>query len=92
MRRKIRSIAVAAGLAVSALSVPLVTAAPAEATSSQCINYLGIKGYVIGPKVRSNCKKAAHDNRYSDNARKNLRKIGVSAKHAERAVDYAMSG
>ncbi|GHH31307.1 hypothetical protein [Streptomyces rubradiris] len=92
MKRRLQRIAVASGLAVSVVVVPVAVAAPAQANTSQCVNYLYSKGYVIGPKVKKNCKKAASDFWYLDDARRNLRKLGVKKKHAERAVQYAYFG
>ncbi|GGX54896.1 hypothetical protein [Streptomyces fructofermentans] len=45
----------AAGLTAAAVVVPLMTAAPAQASAADCRNYLASRGYVVGPKVTAAC-------------------------------------
>ncbi len=57
MRRRLQSFVVTAGLLVSAVAIPVATAAPADATAKSCRSYLQSKGYIVGPKVKNICKE-----------------------------------
>ncbi|MGW7405687.1 hypothetical protein ACWGI9_18430 [Streptomyces sp. NPDC054833] len=60
-RLKSKRLLAAASVVVAAGVVPLVTATPASANQSSCVNYLGNLGiYRIGPKVKSACKLGEH--------------------------------
>ncbi|MFE0824700.1 hypothetical protein ACFW47_33960 [Streptomyces sp. NPDC058796] len=90
MRRKIQSIMVATGLAVSALSVPLITATPASAATVHCKDYLKRQGYLVGPKVTKACKVAADGGAFQAwVCESRLKQIGVHRSHAERACYFA---
>ncbi|MDG5807757.1 hypothetical protein P9869_34920 [Streptomyces ossamyceticus] len=56
---KIKRVLAAMGVVAAAGIVPLVTAAPAHASQTQCVNYLRDKHYVIGPRVRAACDYGA---------------------------------
>jgi uncharacterized membrane protein len=49
----------AVGVVAAAGVMPLVTATPASADQVSCANYVGSKGYAVGPKVRSACSAGA---------------------------------
>jgi hypothetical protein len=51
----------AVGVVAAAGVMPLITATPASAAQSTCVNYVGSKGYLIGPKVRFACSAGAID-------------------------------
>ncbi|GHG82089.1 hypothetical protein GCM10017674_03440 [Streptomyces gardneri] len=46
---------VAACIAAAAGILPVAAAAPAQATTIQCLTWLDFKGYIVGPKVRTAC-------------------------------------
>lgn len=50
-----KSLLTAASLLAAVGVVPLVMATPASATPRACENYVGNKGYIVGPKVRQAC-------------------------------------
>lgn len=50
-----RSLA-AVGLVVAGTAVPLMTAAPAQATAAQCTSYLQSKGYLVGARIKHGCE------------------------------------
>ncbi|MFD5751736.1 hypothetical protein [Streptomyces sp. NPDC127033] len=52
---KMKRALVALAMTVGAVGVPMVTATSAQATQSQCTNYLTSKGYLVGPKLRQAC-------------------------------------
>ncbi|MER5941252.1 hypothetical protein ABT121_28475 [Streptomyces sp. NPDC001928] len=53
---KLRSkLAAATGLVLAAGVLPVIFAAPAQATPYHCMKYLDDKGYRVGPKVEGAC-------------------------------------
>jgi len=54
-RRVFAALSVVASVAVA----PMVTATAAHAAQSTCVNYLGNKGYLVGPKVKAACSHPA---------------------------------
>ncbi|MEV8395858.1 MULTISPECIES: hypothetical protein [unclassified Streptomyces] len=52
---KMKRALVAMAMTLGAVGVPLATATSAQATQSQCTNYLASKGYIVGGGVRSAC-------------------------------------
>ncbi|AKZ55714.1 putative secreted protein [Streptomyces ambofaciens ATCC 23877] len=59
--RSIKAALATVGVVAAAGVMPLVTATPAGAAQSTCVNYVGNKGYLVGPKVRSACSRGAID-------------------------------
>jgi hypothetical protein len=80
-----RLIGVASALALAGV-VPLVSASPASANQSTCVNYLGNRGYDVGPKVRAACAHPALQSPLgavpSFDCTHGLRLIGVKDQHA----------
>lgn len=58
-RQKTKRLLGAASILVMVGVAPLVAATPASANQSTCVNYIGNKGYLVGPKVREACGWAA---------------------------------
>lgn len=52
---KTRRAVIALAMTVAAVGVPLATATSAQATQSQCMNYLASRNYDVGEGVRSAC-------------------------------------
>ncbi|NLU68230.1 hypothetical protein [Streptomyces sp. HNM0574] len=76
----------------SVVALPVVTAAPAHANTTQCLNYLHLQKYKIGPKSKAACKKATKSKTARAEAVYDLRSLGVRRGHAETAGDYAFWG
>ncbi|MFF6995037.1 hypothetical protein ACFY93_08765 [Streptomyces sp. NPDC008313] len=57
--QKIKRIVATASVVAAVGVVPLVTATPASASQSACANYIGSKGYAVGPKVKAACSYRA---------------------------------
>jgi hypothetical protein len=55
LRVKFRSALTAITLTAATLAIPVVTAAPAQASPSSCEQYLKSAGYIVGPKVQHAC-------------------------------------
>ncbi|MFC8762263.1 hypothetical protein ACFUAG_16280 [Streptomyces sp. NPDC057193] len=55
LRSKVQRVLVAACVAGAAAILPVMTAAPAQASIIDCQTYLHYKGYKVGPKVTHAC-------------------------------------
>lgn len=55
----VRRVVAAVGITVTAVTIPVVTAGVANASPSRCEISLQNDGYVVGPKVKATCSKAA---------------------------------
>ncbi|WP_310716439.1 hypothetical protein [Streptomyces lydicus] len=55
MRKAARRLATATATLVAAGALPILAAAPAQATTKQCETFLAGAGYKVGPKVHNNC-------------------------------------
>jgi hypothetical protein len=64
VRKAMKQVAAAIGTLVAASTLPLLIAAPAQATPYQCGQYLDDHGYVVGPGVVQAC--SANDSPGSD--------------------------
>jgi hypothetical protein len=91
--RKVRTSLLGLAVVATAGVVPLLTAAPASATSPDCRAYLTRVGYDVGPKVTAACENAAievpgknHPNPFCFEA---LVRIGVTSGHAAEACSRA---
>lgn len=82
-RTLLRRTAAGLGTLLTAATLPLALATPAQATAPQCMNYLHSKGYKVGPKVRVSCKaaEAGQLQKCADG----LKSIEVTASHANTA-------
>ena len=80
-----RLIGVASALAVAGV-LPVVSATPASADQSTCVNYIGNRGYTVGPKVKAACAHSALRSPLgpvpSFDCTHGLRLIGVKDQHA----------
>ncbi|WP_432139922.1 MULTISPECIES: hypothetical protein [unclassified Streptomyces] len=56
MAPRLKRALVAASVVAAAGVLPMVSAAPASAAPSTCVNYIASKGYLVGPKVRAACQ------------------------------------
>lgn len=52
---RVRKTLAAASVIAAASVLPVVTAAPAQATATQCLIYMHDKGYIVGPGVKRAC-------------------------------------
>ncbi|MFJ9034783.1 hypothetical protein ACIRQP_41480 [Streptomyces sp. NPDC102274] len=74
---KMKRALVALAMTVGAVGVPLATATSAQATQSDCVNYLTGK-VIIGPKVRHACSHAATLGIYNPACYQDLRDAGMT--------------
>ncbi|NLU68253.1 hypothetical protein [Streptomyces sp. HNM0574] len=89
MRRTCQSLAVAAGLLVSAVAVPVATASPASAATAHCKDYLKREGYTVGAKVSRSCAVGSLGKQYASSCVDMLKSLDVWTSQAKRACYYA---
>lgn len=83
-----RRVLTAMCVTAAACGIPVMAAAPAQATPTACMQYLHDVGYVVGPRAKQAC-------RYGDDLTQKifclpvLLNIGVSQRHASTACDLA---
>ncbi|MET9104424.1 hypothetical protein [Streptomyces antibioticus] len=51
--------AAVAGVVMTAGALPILSASPASASKSTCVNYIGDKGYAVGAMVKGACSHPA---------------------------------
>ncbi|OZM77801.1 hypothetical protein [Pseudonocardia sp. MH-G8] len=90
IHRRLRKPAAAAVLALTAVAIPVATAAPAAADELHCVDYLRREHVLIGPKVVDACNKGASDSFVVQQVCFPLLvNAGLSAPKADRACYFA---
>ncbi len=84
-----RRVATSLGVAVAAITVPLATALPAQATVAQCKDYLAGAGYIVGPQVTRACETGSAGSFMWPRCMGMLQSIEVSSGHADAACTLA---
>ncbi|MCG8920634.1 hypothetical protein L6E12_33215 [Actinokineospora sp. PR83] len=83
-----RAVAVAA-TAFAATALPLVAAAPAQADTNLCLDYLADRGYDVDPIVMNACGTGASSFQDNELCADRLIDHGVWPRHAARACELA---
>lgn len=92
MNSLLRRTAAVAGATCLAVTIPFVTALPAQADADDCANYLEVRGYRVGSGVMDACAGAAEGSVGGVVACPAiLLGLGVRAGHAGEACDRAQN-